>query len=163
MPSPMTTPLPNVPSALPPAHSPLYPGESDRHLAGMPRRCLSLCLAATLLGLCGCTAQEGAAIATTSAVVVGGTLGVAASTLTGRHDTQRLLDEPRLYELSPGRFVITNQAGWFTDKSERKADRSALSRSAWVVDLTTAKPEPILRLSPDNLVRWFWNDHQPDS
>jgi len=109
----------------------------------------------------GCSSSPGsdpgAAIATTSAVVIGGGLAY----LTGNSDHKRELAEPRLYELAPGRFVVTNTFGWFTDRSESRRG-TWQSQSAWVVDLTGATEARRIALSPDNLERWFWRDHTPD-
>lgn len=123
-------------------------------------------LMATVL-FSGCQTQAGgnsaaAAMATTSAVVIGGTLSPVGSAVRAVRGPTRHLAEPSLYELTPGRIVVTNHVGWFTDRSEIVPHGNSRSFSAWVLDISQVGDSGALVLTPDNLVRWFWREHTID-
>lgn len=116
---------------------------------------------------CGCQSRDAgnsaaAAVATTSAVVVGGTLAPVGSAIRAVRGPERHLAEPSLFELAPGRIVVTNEVGWFTDRSEIVPRGNSRSFSAWVLDLGAAHDGATLLLTPDNLERWFWRHHPHD-
>lgn len=124
-------------------------------------------LAVLALGLSGCQSKNAgsnplAAVSTTSAVLAGAALSPVGSVLRAVEGPTRHLAEPRLYELAPGRIVVTNSAGWFTDHSEFVPRVTHESQSAWVLDLGNVRSPSTLWLTPDNLVRWFWREHTAD-
>lgn len=129
-------------------------------------QCHAWLLAALTLAVSGCQSREAgnsplAAVSTTSAVVVGA-LSPLGSVLRAVEGPTRHLAEPKLYELEPGRIVVTNAAGWFTDHSEFVPRGNYHSHSAWVLDLRSVRDSRALVLTPDNLVRWFWREHSAD-
>lgn len=128
---------------------------------------LSRLLATAVLLTAGCQSRDAgnsaaAAVATTSAVVVGGALSPVGSVVRAVRGQTRHLAEPSLFELAPGRIVVTNEVGWFTDRSEIVPRGNTRSFSAWVLDLSTADQGGRLLLTPANLERWFWRHHPYD-
>lgn len=124
-------------------------------------------ITAGCLYLAACSSQnssnsKGAALATTSAVVIGGALAPVANAYQAVTGTghERRLSFPGFFMLPNGMIAIDNSAGWFTDHSER-ATSAQPSQSAWVIDLKSAprNADGIILLTDKNLVRWFWNDN----
>lgn len=129
-------------------------------------RAASSLLAAALF-VAGCQSRDAgnsaaAAVATTSAVMVGGSLAPLGSVVRAVRGQTRHLAEPSLFELAPGRIVVTNEVGWFTDRSEIVPRGNSRSFSAWVLDLSAAGNGGTLFLTPANLKRWFWRHHPYD-
>src|SRR5512140_1746126 len=126
---------------------------------------LPLLLAGLLLGT-SCSSQNAAnspvsAVATTSAVVIGGTLGVAYQAVTGSTPIhERHLARTTVHILPDGAVAIGNHSGLFTDQREF-AKAGQASQSAWVIDLKGAAHEAdgTILLTDKNLVRWFFRDH----
>ena len=123
-------------------------------------------LGAGLLLAASCSSQNAAnspvsALATTSAVVIGGSLGVAYQAVTGSTPAQeRHLAHTAVYALPDGTVAIANHSGWFTDHREF-AQAGQASQSAWVIDLKHAARgvDGTILLTDKNLVRWFFRDH----
>lgn len=131
---------------------------------GMPRRATLPLLAACLLFSSSCrSTNDGnspvAAVATTTAVAVGGALAPVGNALYAVTPHDRRLPYPAVYNLGDGRLAIANPTGWFTDKSDLGPGRDG--ESAWLIDL---QREPrhvdgLIVLSAQNLDRWFFRDH----
>ena len=121
-------------------------------------------LAVGLLLGASCSSQNAgnskiSALSTTSAVVVGGLLSPVGNALNNLSGSERRLSNPAIYNLGDGRIAIANRTGWFTDKSEFSASRQA--QSAWDINLKTEPRDHYgnIVLANDNLVRWFFRDH----
>lgn len=111
----------------------------------------------------GCSTSERRQAAdtalTTSAVIVAAPLVPVADAYHALAGTGRVLLRPNIYCLTDGVYAVSNELGWFTNKSERKS--AERYQSAWIVDVSrNAKDQKSrLILSEDNLERWFFRDH----
>lgn len=117
--------------------------------------------------LCGCQSAKDAR--DTTLLVAGVGTMVALSPLVPVTEAYHKIAGPgrtltvfEVYRLREGVYALSNENGWFTDRSEQKI-RKAKGRafySAWVVDLRTSERDKKGRiiLSEQNLDRWFFRD-----
>lgn len=123
----------------------------------------SLLVAGLLLGA-ACSSNNpansaGAALSTTSAIVVGGALAPVGKVLYALTPHPRRMPHGSVYDLGNGRIALANPIGWFTDKSDLGPRQDG--QSAWVIDLQREPRDGdgVIVLSSRNLDRWFFRDH----
>lgn len=108
-----------------------------------------------------CSTQELGGIATASALIVAAPLAPAAEAYHAIAGVSRVLTVFEVYRIRDGVYALSNDNGWFTDRSEqqiRGKDRAFYS--AWIVDLASAEKDKKGRilLSEANLNRWYFRD-----
>ncbi len=108
-----------------------------------------------------CSTQDLGGVATASAILVAAPLAPAAEAYHAIAGVSRTLTVFEVYRMKEGVYALSNDNGWFTDRSEQKIrGKGRAFYSAWVIDLASAEKDRKGRilLSEANLNRWFFRN-----